>query len=63
MLELKDAVTIAGIIVAVIAAVLLGDYAGHKIGRGRLAIIGGVVVLVTIIAFAIYAAVAAYVLT
>jgi hypothetical protein len=56
-------VTSAGIIVAVIAAVLLGDYAGHKIGRGRLAIIGGVVVLVTIIAFAIFAAVAAYVLT
>jgi len=62
MLELKETINILGIIVAVIAVLLLGDYVGHKIGRWRLAIIGGVVVLVSIIAFAIYAAVAAYVL-
>ena len=34
---------------------LLGDYLGYKIGRWRLAIIVGVIALVSIIAFAIYA--------
>ncbi len=57
MPELKEAITIIEIIVAVVAALLLGDYLGYKIGRWRLAIIVGVVVLVCIVAFAIYAAI------
>lgn len=57
MLELKDAITCVEIIVAVVAAMLLGDYLGYKIGRRRLAAIGGSIVLLSIVAFAIYAAI------
>jgi hypothetical protein len=57
MPELKDAITIVEIIVALVLAMLLGDYLGHKIGRWRLATIVGLIALVSIITFAIYAAV------
>ena len=56
MPELKNAITVVEIIIGVVAAVALGDYLGHKIGRRRLAIIVGVIALVTIVIFAIYAA-------
>ena len=57
MPELKDAITVVEIIVAVVVALLLGDYLGYKIGRWRLAAIVGLIALVSIIAFAVYAAV------
>ena len=57
MPELTNAITIVEIIVAAVVAMLLGDYLGYKIGRWRLAIIVGVVALVSIVTFAIYAAV------
>lgn len=57
MPELKDAITVVEIIVAVVVALLLGDYLGYKIGRWQLATIVGLIALVSIIAFAIYAAV------
>ena len=57
MPELKNAITVVEIIVSVVVVLLLGDYLGYKIGRWRLATIVGLIVLVSIIAFAIYAAV------
>lgn len=57
MVELKDAITIVEIIVGVVVAALLGDYLGYKIGRWRLAVIGGGIALLSIVAFAIVAAV------
>jgi len=57
MTELKDAITVVEIIVAAVVAMLLGDYLGYKIGRWRLAMIVGLIALVSIVAFAIYAAV------
>lgn len=57
MSELKTAISIVEIIVVIIVAMVLGDYLGYKIGRWRLAAILGGVILATIIAFAIYAAV------
>ena len=57
MIELKDAITCVEIVVAAGAAIVLGDYLGYKVGRQRLAVIIGVIVLVSIIAFAVYAAV------
>jgi len=45
------------IIVATMVALVLGDYLGYKIGRWRLAAIAGSVALVSVVAFAIYAAV------
>ncbi len=57
MLDLKDAVTYLEIIVATAAVMLLGDYLGYKIRRWRLAAIIGGVVLVSIIAYAVYSAV------
>ncbi len=57
MLELKSAIMIVEIIVAVVLMMLLGDYLGYKMGRWRLASIVGIVALVSIVAFAIYAAV------
>ncbi len=57
MLELRDAITIVEIIAGAAAASLLGDYLGYKIGRWRLAAIVGGIVLVSVVAFTIYAAV------
>ena len=57
MLDLRGAITYVEIIVATVAVLLIGDYLGYKIGRWRLASIGGGIVLLTIVAFAIYAAV------
>jgi len=57
MAELKSAITCIEIIVAAAAAMLLGDLLGHKMGRGRLALILGIIVLVSIVSFAFYAAI------
>lgn len=57
MPELKSAIIVIQIIVAVVLLLLLGDYLGYKIGRWRLAAIVGIVALVSIVAFTIYAAV------
>jgi hypothetical protein len=58
MLELKEAITVVEIVVTIAAAMVLGDYLGYKIGRGRLAIITALVALTSIVAFVIYAAIA-----
>ena len=58
MPELKTAITCVEIIVAAAAAMLLGDYLGYKIKRVRLAVILGCIVLVAVVGFAIYAAIA-----
>lgn len=57
MAELKTAITVVAIIAGVVAAILLGDYLGHKIGGVRLATILGYVILAAVIIFVIYAAV------
>lgn len=57
MAELKNAITIVEIIVGVVLVTLLGNYLGYKIGRWRLAGIVGGIALVSIIGFAIYAAI------
>ena len=57
MPELKSAITVLEIIVAVAATMLLGDYLGYKIRRWRLAVIVGVITLVSVVGFAIYAAI------
>lgn len=55
--QLQAAIRAVEIIIAVLVIVLLGDYLGHKIGRRRLLAIVGVFALVTVVIFAIYAAV------
>ena len=55
--DIAAAIRIVEVVAAIAAAMALGDYLGYKIGRWRLATIVGLVVLVTVIAFAIYAAV------
>lgn len=57
MPELKSAIIVVEIIIVIILIMLLGDYLGHKIGRWRLAAILGSIVLVSIVTFAIYAAI------
>jgi len=54
---LKTAITCVELIVATVAVLLLGDYLGYKVGRWRLASVTGIIVLVSIIGFAIFAAV------
>ena len=56
MLELKGAITGVEIVAGTVAAMLLGDYLGYKVGRWRLAAAVGGVILVSIVAFTIYAA-------
>lgn len=56
MNELGVAITVVEVIVGAVVAMLLGDYLGYKIGRWRLAAIVGVVALVSIVGFAVYAA-------
>ncbi len=55
MPELRTAMLVVETVAAVAAAVLLGNFLGYRIGRLRLAIIVGAIVLVVIVAFAIYA--------
>jgi len=55
MPELKNAITVIEIIVAIVLTMLLGDYLGYKVGRWRLAAIVGLIALVSIIGFAAYA--------
>jgi hypothetical protein len=57
MLDLKTAITIVEIIVAVAAALLLGDYIGYKFGRMKLATYTLFTVLGLVVVFAIYAAI------
>jgi len=57
MAELKDAITLVEIIVAAAAAMALGDYLGYKIRRMRLVAILCCIVLVSIVGFAVYAAI------
>ncbi len=57
MQELESAIRYVVVIVATIAAILLGDYLGYKIGRMKLVWSGIVVALLAIIVFAVYAAV------
>ncbi len=57
MPELKTAMTIVEIIIAVLAALALGDYLGYKFGQRRAAAIMGVIALAVIVLFAIYAAI------
>jgi len=58
MIELKTAITIAEIIIAVLAMMALGDYLSYKFGHGRVAAILGIIALVVIVFFAIYAGIA-----
>jgi hypothetical protein len=57
MSELQTAIKWVEIVIAVLAAVLLGDYLGYKVSRRRLAVIIGFIALATVVGFAIYAAV------
>ncbi len=57
MPDLKTAINIVEIIAATIALLVIGDYLGSKIGKWKLAGILGVILLIIIIAFAIYAAI------
>ncbi len=45
------------IVVGFAVAVLIGDFLGGKVGRVRLAIAMGVIILVAIVAFVVYAAI------
>ena len=54
---LEVAIRIVEIIIAVLVTLLLGDYLGYKIGRRRLALISATIALVTVVVFAIYAAI------
>ena len=45
------------IVLAVIAGLLLGDYLGYKMGRRRLVTFLGIIALLAVIVFAVYAAV------
>ncbi len=55
--DLKLGITIVEIVVAIVAVLVLGDYLGYKMGRWRLASFAGIVTMVAIVAFAIYAAI------
>ena len=57
MEELQSAIRYVLVIVATIAAILLGDYFGYKFGRMKLVWTGIVAVLLAIVVFAVYAAV------
>ncbi len=56
-MDLRTAIVIVSIVVAVAVAMLLGDYIGYKFGRMKLATYTLFFVLGLIVLFAIYAAV------
>jgi hypothetical protein len=55
--ELKLAITILGIITAALVVLLLGDYLGYRIGRQKVASFAGISLLVSVVTFAIFAAI------
>ncbi len=55
MTNLEVAIRVVEIIIGIIAAALIGDLLGNRIGRVRLATVCGGIVLVTIAGFAIFA--------
>lgn len=57
MEQLKTAITAVEIVVGIAALMTLGDYLGYKIGRWRLVTYVGIITLMVIIAFAVYAAI------
>ncbi|MBI2850614.1 MAG: hypothetical protein HYX80_06175 [Chloroflexi bacterium] len=57
MSQLQVAIRVVEIIIITLVVLLLGDYLGYKVGRRRLAAAVGTIALVTIVVFAIYAAV------
>jgi len=57
MSELKTATTVVEIAFGVAAVLLLGDYLGYKVGGMRLARLVGIMLLITIVAFTVYAAI------
>ncbi len=57
MEELQSAIRYVLIVVAVVAAMMTGDYLGYKVGRLKLVWGGIAVALLAIIVFAVYAAV------
>ncbi len=57
MPDLKTAITLVEIVVGVAVAILIGDFLGNRVGRVRLAIAMGVIALIAIVAFVIYAAI------
>jgi hypothetical protein len=59
--ELETPLRYVVIIVATVIAMLAGDYLGYKIGRWKLAWIGGSIALLSIIGFFVYAIVVALV--
>ena len=57
MPDLRTAITLVEIVVGVAVAILIGDFLGNRVGRARLAIAMGVIALIAIVAFVIYAAI------
>ena len=57
MIELKTAITIVEVIIGILVTLALGDYLGYKVGRMRLGAIVGVIALVIVVVFTIFAAV------
>lgn len=57
MATLESGIVWVEIVVGIMAAMVLGDYLGHKFGRMKIAVIGGSVALLSIICFAVFAAV------
>ncbi|MBM4446513.1 MAG: hypothetical protein FJ023_04065 [Chloroflexi bacterium] len=57
MIDLKTAITVVGIVVGIAVVILIGDILGSRVGRARLAIVMGVISLIAIVAFVIYAAI------
>jgi hypothetical protein len=56
-MDLKTAITIVEIIVAIAVSMVLGDYIGYKFGRMKLATTVLFTVIGVVVIFAIYAAV------
>jgi hypothetical protein len=57
MLALESGINWVEIIVGIMAAMVLGDYLGHKFGRMKIAIVSGSIALLSIVCFAVFAAV------
>jgi hypothetical protein len=57
MPDLRTAITLVEIVVGVAVAIYIGDFLGNRVGRARLAIAMGVIALIAIVAFVIYAAI------
>ncbi len=58
-MDVSSVLTIVEIVVGAAVCILIGDFLGSRVGRVKLAIAMGIIILIAIVAWGVYAGIAA----